>query len=310
MGESMNAHVLTADRPSASPWRAVANNEAVRVLRKMARDPLTCAALVTLALLVVAAVAAPLIAPYDPAAIDAFNTLQGPSAAHWFGVDENGRDVLSRLIYGARISLTVGLISVGVAMVVGVPLGLISGYFGRWTDSAIMRLMDAILAFPSLILALAIVVLLGQGIIQLMIAIGITSIPIYARLVRAQVLSLKSRDYVAAALSMGAATPRIMFRHILPNTTAPLIVQGSLGIAFAILAEAGLSFLGLGVKPPTPAWGGMLQKAIPHIYRAPYLSIFPGLAIFITVLALNIVGDALRDTLDPRLRGRLGDERR
>jgi peptide/nickel transport system permease protein len=306
----MTTQTLAAERAGASPWRLVSGSEAARALRKMVRDPVTCAALAVLALLVVAALAAPLIAPYDPAAIDAFNTLRGPSAAHWLGVDENGRDVLSRLIYGARISLTVGLISVGVALAVGVPLGLISGYFGRWADSLIMRLMDAILAFPSLILALAIIVLMGQGIVQLMIAIGITSIPVYARLVRAQVLSLKSRDYVTAALSMGAATPRILFRHVLPNTAAPIIVQGSLGIAFAILAEAGLSFLGLGVKPPTPAWGGMLQTAVRFIYRAPYLSIFPGLAIFVTVLALNIVGDALRDTLDPRLRGKLGDERR
>lgn len=305
----MTAQTLTAEQETAAPRRGSGSSGAARALRKMLRDPVTFTALIVLALLVVAAIAAPLIAPYDPSEIDAFNTLKGPSAAHWLGVDENGRDVLSRLIYGTRISLTVGLISVGVALVVGVPLGLISGYFGRWTDSVIMRLMDAILAFPSLILALAIVVILGQGITQLMLAIGITSIPVYARLVRGQVLSLKTRDYVSAALSMGANTPRILLRHILPNTTAPIIVQGSLGIAFAILSEAGLSFLGLGVKPPTPAWGGMLQKAIPHIYRAPYLSIFPGLAIFVTVLSLNIVGDALRDTLDPRLRGKLGGER-
>lgn len=306
----MATQTLVTEAPRSSPWQTFAGNGAVRVLRKLLRDPFTAIALTVLALLIVAAIAAPLIVPYDPAEIDAFNTLKGPTGAHPLGVDENGRDVLSRLIYGTRISLTVGLISVGVALAFGVPLGLVSGYFGRWTDALIMRLMDAILAFPSLILALAIVVMLGQGITQLMIAIGITSIPVYARLVRAQVLALKTLDYVSAARSMGAATPRILFRHILPNTAAPIIVQGSLGIAFAILSEAGLSFLGLGVQPPTPTWGGMLQKAIPHIYRAPYLSIFPGLAIFVTVLALNIVGDALRDTLDPRLRGKLGDDRR
>jgi ABC-type dipeptide/oligopeptide/nickel transport system permease subunit len=306
----MTVRTLAVKREAASPWRRLREGEAARALRKMLRDPVTCAALALLTLLIIAAVAAPLLAPDDPNEIDAFNTLHGPSAGHWLGVDENGRDVLSRLIYGTRVSLSVGLIAVGVALVVGVPLGLVSGYFGSWTDTVIMRLMDAILAFPSLILALAFVVLLGQGILQLMIAIGITSIPIYARLVRAQVLSLKTLDYVGAARSMGASTSRILFRHILPNTTAPIIVQGSLGIAFAILAEAGLSFLGLGVKPPAPAWGGMLQRAIPQIYRAPYLSIFPGLAIFLTVLALNNVGDALRDTLDPRLRGKLGDQRR
>ncbi len=306
----MTAQTLLTERARPSLWQALRESGAVRVTRRLLRDPFTCVAVAVLALLALAAVTAPLIAPYDPAEIDAFNTLKGPSAAHPLGVDENGRDVLSRLIYGTRISLTVGLVSVGVAMLFGVPLGLVAGYFGKWADTIIMRLMDAILAFPSLILALAIVVMLGQGIMQLMIAIGITSIPVYARLVRAQVLSLRTLDYVNAARAMGAPDRRILLHHILPNTTAPIIVQGSLGIAFAILSEAGLSFLGLGVKPPTPAWGGMLQKAIPHIYRAPYLSIFPGLAIFVTVLALNILGDALRDTLDPRLRGKLGDGRR
>jgi peptide/nickel transport system permease protein len=193
---------------------------------------------------------------------------------------------------------------------VGVPLGLISGYAGRLADGLIMRVMDAILAFPSLILALAIVTILKPGINQVMIAIGVTSIPVFARLVRAQTLSLKELDYALAARAMGAPARRILARHILPNTLAPIIVQASLGMAFAILAEAGLSFLGVGVRPPTATWGGMLQKALQATYRAPTLSIFPGVAIFVTVLALNLVGDALRDTLDPRLRGRLQEARR
>jgi peptide/nickel transport system permease protein len=276
----------------------------------MSRDPVTAVAMAVLVALVLIAVAAPLLAPYDPTEISPFNTLQEPSAAHPLGTDENGRDVLSRLIYGARVSLVVGVISVGFALMIGVPLGLVAGFFGGTTDGVVMRLMDGILAFPALILALAIVAVLGTGVVQLMVAIGITSIPVYARLVRAQVLSLKTQDFALAARALGAPSQRILRRHILPNTMAPIIVQGSLGMAFAILSEAGLSFLGLGIKPPTPSWGGMLQTAVRYIYRVPMLSIAPGVAIFITVLALNIVGDALRDTLDPRLRGKLQEDRR
>jgi peptide/nickel transport system permease protein len=268
---------------------------ATRTLVRLARDPVAAVALLMLSLVVLCAVFAPLIAPYKPNAINPFNTLRAPSSAHLLGTDQNGRDVLSRVIYGSRVSLTVGFISVGIAVMVGVPLGLISGYAGRLTDALIMRLMDAILAFPALILALAIVA----------IAIGVTSVPVFARLVRAQTLSLKELDYALAARAMGAPAHRILSRHILPNTLAPIIVQASLGMAFAILAEAGLSYLGVGVKPPTATWGGMLQTALQVITKAPALSIFPGVAIFVTVLALNLVGDALRDILDPRLRGRL-----
>ena len=280
------------------------------MLLRLVRDPAVCIAIVLLLVIALCAISAPLIAPYHPNDISPFSTLKGPSSAHLLGTDENGRDVLSRVIYGSRVSLTVGFISVGIALLVGVPLGLISGYAGRWADSLIMRTMDAILAFPALILALAIVAILGQGINQLMIAIGVTSIPVFARLVRAQTLSLKTLDFAVAARSMGAPARRILARHILPNTLAPIIVQASLGMAFAILAEAGLSFLGVGIRPPTATWGGMLQKALRSTQRAPSLSIFPGIAIFLTVLALNLVGDGLRDVLDPRLRGRLQDGRR
>lgn len=275
------------------------------VLRRLASDPVTVVAITVLFLLTAIAVLAPVLAPYDPSEIDPFNTLAHPSSDHWLGSDENGRDTLSRLIYGTRVSLVVGLISVSIAISIGVPLGLAAGYSGGYLDSVVMRAMDAILAFPAIMLALGIVAVLGTGLYQLMIAIGVTSVPLYARLVRSQVLSLKQQDFVTAARAVGVPTPRILFRHILPNALAPIVIAASLGLGFAILAEAGLSFLGLGVQPPTPTWGGMLQKGLPRIYQARELSIFPGIAIFITVLSLNLVGDALRDALDPKLRGRL-----
>lgn len=275
------------------------------VIRRLVSDPVTAVAIAVLLLLVLVALFAPILAPYNPSAIDPFNTLAHPSSEHLLGSDENGRDSLSRLIYGSRVSLVVGLISVSIAIAIGVPLGLAAGYNGKALDSIIMRAMDAILAFPAIMLALGIVAVLGTGLYQLMVAIGLTSIPLYARLIRSQVLSLKEQDFVMAARAVGVPVPRILFRHILPNALAPIVIAGSLGLAFAILAEAGLSFLGLGVQPPTPTWGGMLQKGLPRIYQAKELSIFPGIAIFVTVLALNLVGDALRDALDPKLRGRL-----
>ena len=256
-----------------------------------------------LGLLLVLAIFAPKVAPFNPYDTDARNGLQEPSADHWLGTDQIGRDVMSRLIFGSRVSIQVGIIAVGLAMAVGVPLGLSSGYFGGFVDSVVMRLMDVIIAFPGIILALAIVGALGAGIFQVMIAIGVSSVPVYARLTRGQVLSVREQDYVLAAQATGASNLRIVWVHVLPNSLSPLIVQGSLGVAFAILAEAGLSFLGVGVGPPTATWGGMLSEALELIRVAPYLTFFPGLAIFITVLAVNVVGDGLRDVLDPRLRG-------
>lgn len=256
-----------------------------------------------LGIVVIAAITAPIIAPYDPIATAPRESLQGPSLEHLLGTDQLGRDVLSRIIFGSRVSIMVGVVAVGLAMVVGVPLGLISGYFGGLIDHVIMRTMDAVIAFPALVLALAIVGALGAGTFQVMVAIGISSVPLYARLTRGQVLTIREQDYVHAARALGASDLRVVARHVLPNSLSPLIVQGSLGVAFAILAEAGLSFLGVGVQPPSPTWGGMLSKALPLIERAPLLSIFPGIAIFVTVLAINTLGDALRDVLDPRLRG-------
>lgn len=253
-------------------------------------------------LMIFSAIFAPLIAPYDPVEQDILSLLQGPSLDHLLGTDELGRDTLSRVIYGSRVSLMVGVIAVSISLIIGSALGLIAGYGRGLIDTVIMQIMDALLAFPTLALALAITAMLGPSLNNTMIAIGITGIPAFARLVRGQVLSLRDLDYVQAAQASGGSNYRIVMQHILPNTMAPIIVQASITIPAAILAEAGLSFLGLGIQPPTPSWGAMLNTARGYIQMSPWLSIVPGVAIFITVLAFNFLGDALRDILDPRLR--------
>jgi peptide/nickel transport system permease protein len=253
-------------------------------------------------LVIFAAIFAPLIVPYDPVKQDILSLLQGPSRSHLLGTDEIGRDTLSRVIYGARVSLMVGVIAVSISMFIGSALGLIAGYGRGLIDTVIMQIMDALLAFPALALALAITAMLGPSLNNAMIAIGITGIPAFARLVRGQVLSLRDLEYVQAARALGASNMQIIVKHILPNTMAPIIVQTSIAIPAAILAEAGLSFLGLGIQPPTPSWGAMLNTARGYIQMTPWLAIVPGVAIFVTVLAFNFLGDALRDTLDPRLR--------
>jgi peptide/nickel transport system permease protein len=250
------------------------------------------------------AVTADFLTPYDPNYQDYNTLLQGPSADHPFGTDQVGRDVYSRVVYGARISLLVGVIAVGIGMTVGVVIGLTAGLYRGWIDEILMRVMDAINAFPALVLALAITSALGANIVNIMIAIGVVYMPSYARLVRAQVLSVRERDFVIAAQVLGARTPRVMFLHVWPNVTAPIIVQASLNVSTAILTEASLSFLGLGVRPPTPSWGSSLQAGYQYLSAAPWLSIYPGIAIFIAVLAFNLFGDGLRQLLDPRLRGR------
>jgi ABC-type dipeptide/oligopeptide/nickel transport system permease subunit len=222
---------------------------------------------------------------------------------HWMGVDQLGRDVMSRIIFGSRIALGVSICAVGLGAALGVPIGLLAAYFRGWTDSILMRFMDAIISFPGLILAMGLAAILGAEWYNLVIAIGVGNIPWIARVVRSQALSVCENDYILAAQTVGARSPRILARYIWPNSTAPVIVQVSVGMAWAVLVEAGLSFLGVGVRPPTPTWGSMLQFAFPVLKREPWLSIAPGTAIFLLVLAFNFVGDALRDVLDPRLKG-------
>jgi peptide/nickel transport system permease protein len=272
------------------------------VWRQIRRNRAALAGWVVLLVLVFVALFAPQVAPFDPIRILSAERLLPPSRQHLFGTDELGRDVLSRVIFGARISLTVGLISVGVALAIGVPLGLLSGYLGGWVDNLIMRFIDILLAFPGILLAIVIAGTLGPGLRNVMIAVGIFTVPTYARVVRASTLSVREMEYVQALRALGASDQRIIFRHILPNVSASVIVLSTLGVATAILSAAGLSFVGLGAQPPTPEWGAMLSAARPYLYSEWWLPTFPGMAIMVTVLAINLLGDGLRDALDPRLR--------
>ncbi len=256
-----------------------------------------------LILLVIMAIFAPWITSYDPLDVKVENRLHSPSSEHLFGTDQLGRDVFSRVIYGTRISLRIGFISVLISFIIGSFLGITSGYFGRRIDNAIMAINDVMLAFPGLLLAIAIVGILGPGINNVMIAVGIGGIPDYIRVARNQTLSIRNLDYVQAATAIGAGRLRILLRHILPNIVAPLIILAAMGFAGAILASAALSFIGIGAQPPSPEWGAMLSIGRSNIREAWWLATFPGIAITITVLAINILGDGLRDTLDPRLKG-------
>lgn len=253
-----------------------------------------------LVVLIGMAALAPVLAPHDPLAQDLYRRLEPPSSANMFGTDDFGRDILSRVIYGARISLRIGLISISIALSVGTMLGLIAGYKGGWSDTLIMRLMDIMLAFPSILLAIAIVAVIGPGIDNVMIAVSIVMVPQYARLVRASVLTIREMAYVEAARALGARDFRILRSSVLPNCMAPLIVQSTLSLGTAILDAAGLSFLGLGAQPPAPEWGAMLSGGRELLLKAPWVMTFPGLAIFIVVLGLNLFGDGLRDALDPK----------
>ncbi len=261
--------------------------------------------IVILAAIWLIALFAPLVATHEPLKQSA-DLLQPPSTSHWMGTDEFGRDLFSRIVYGGRISLSVGIIAVTIAVLVGSTLGLISGYVGGLIDTAIMRFIDGLMAFPSIILAILIMAVLGPSLVNLMIAVGISAVPWYARTVRGSTLQVKQTQYVESSQAVGAGMLRIMRRHILPNVAAPIIVLGTLGMATSILAIAGLSFLGLGARPPSPEWGAMLSSARTYMGRAGWYATFPGLAIMISVLAMNIIGDALRDILDPRLRGSIG----
>ena len=257
---------------------------------------------VVIVALILVAVLAPLIAPHDPIRQSYTAVRKAPSAVYWLGTDESGRDVLSRVIFGARASLMAGVVSVSIALGLGIPLGLLAGYRGGWTDAFISRVTDAMLACPFLILAIALAAFLGPSLTNAMIAIGVTTTPIFVRLTRGQVLSARVEDYVEAARAVGNPAIRIAVRHVLPNILPALLVQATLSIATAIIAEASLSFLGLGQQPPAPSWGSMLNTAQRFLTNAPWLAIWPGLAIFLTVLAFNLFGDGLRDALDPKER--------
>jgi peptide/nickel transport system permease protein len=258
-------------------------------------------ALVVLALFVLSFLA-PLITPYDPDAIDAYRVLLPPSSGNWFGTDELGRDVFTRVLFGARISLKVGFVAVGIAVLIGTVIGLVAGFYGGWLDTILMRFVDVMLCFPTFFLILAVIAMLEPSIWYIMIIIGLTGWMGVARLVRAEVLSLRERDFVMAARAMGASDLRIIFRHIFPNAMTPVLVSATLGVAGAILTESALSFLGIGVQPPTPSWGNILTSGKDYIEFAWWLSLFPGLAILVTVLSYNLLGEGIRDALDPRLR--------
>jgi peptide/nickel transport system permease protein len=278
-------------------------NEFRRIIKVMFSRWVVIVGTVVIVLLVLTAILAPVIAPYDPFEQNLRATLRQPSWEHLLGTDELGRDLLSRIIYGSQISLLVGIVTVTIAVVVGMSLGLIAGYFGRWTDNIIMRIIDALLALPPMVLMLAIAAVLGGGLKNILIAVGIGMIPTYARLMRGQVITIREADYIVASRSVGAPHLRIMFSHILPNCFAPLIVLITVNLGTAILAEASLSFLGIGITPPTPTWGSMVSLGYKYLLTNPMLSLAPGLAIMLIVLSFNMVGDGLRDALDPRLRG-------
>jgi peptide/nickel transport system permease protein len=278
------------------------DSPARRARRRLFRRKAAVTGLVVLTLFILLALLAPVIVPYDPIATSWSLVRKAPTALHWFGTDELGRDILSRVVYGARASLLAGLISVAIALGIGVPLGLLAGYRGGFTDALISRITDAMLACPFLILAIALAAFLGPSLGNAMIAIGISATPVFIRLTRGQVLSVKAEDYVEAARALGNPPWRIAFAHILPNILPALLVQATLSVAAAIIAEAALSFLGLGQQPPAPSWGSMLNAAQRFLTQAPWMAIWPGLAIFLVVLSLNLLGDGLRDALDPRQR--------
>lgn len=284
----------SAKKRKTGPW--------YDVWRRLKRNKMAMFGLVIILLLVFTAIFADVIAPYGFDDQNLKDRLMAPGAKYLLGTDNFGRDILSRIIYGSRISLQVGFIAVGIAALVGGSLGAIAGYYGGKLDNFLMRIMDILLAIPSILLAISIVAALGPGLVNVMIAVGIGSIPSYARIVRASVLSIRDQEFVEAAKAVGANDFRIITKHILPNSLAPIIVQATLGVAGAILSAAGLSFIGLGIQPPTPEWGAMLSSGREYLRDHWHVATFPGLAIMITIFALNLLGDGLRDALDPRLK--------
>jgi peptide/nickel transport system permease protein len=288
---------MTKPLPASKP-----QTPARLAINRFLHRPAAVAGLVVIILFAAAAVLAPLIAPFDPIATSWGTIRKAPSAIHWMGTDENGRDVLSRVLYGARASLLAGVVSVLIAAGIGVPAGLLAGFAGGWIDAVLSRIVDAMLACPFLILAIALTAFLGPDLANAMIAIGVSTAPRFMRVARAATLEVGNADYVQAAWSLGASGLRVAVRHIAPNIVPPVLVQASLSLAAAIIAEASLSFLGLGQQPPSPSWGSMLNAAQRFLTQAPWLAIFPGVAIFLCVLSFNLVGDGLRDALDPRSR--------
>jgi peptide/nickel transport system permease protein len=276
------------------------NRDAVR--RFVRAQPLGAIALVLITVFVLAAVLAPWLAPHDPLEQFRRNILEEPSAQFPFGTDDLGRDVLSRIILGASVSLRVGFLAVAIALVVGATIGLLAGFYGRWVDDVLMRLMDMLFAFPAVLLAIAVLAVRGPGSGNTALAIAVVYVPIFARVTRASVLGVREEVYVRASRSLGASDVRLLTRHVLPNAAPPIIVQTSISLAFAVLAEAALSFLGLGTQPPNPSWGLMLAEGRGYIELAWWIAFFPGMAIFLTVLCFNLLGDGLRDVLDPRQR--------
>ena len=290
---------MTADAVDAG-FASVGEHPARLALRRLLRRRAAVVGLAVVVFFIVLAVVAPLAAPCDPLATDWRAVRKAPSALHLFGTDELGRDVLARVIWGARASLMAGLVSVSIALAVAVPLGLLSGYLGGVVDGLMMRIIDAMLAIPFLILAIALAAFLGPSLTNAMIAIGVVQTPIFTRLTRGQALAIKHENYIEAARAVGNPHRRILLRHILPNILAPILVQATLAVAAAIIAEASLSFLGLGQQPPAPSWGSMLNTATRFLSQAPWMAVWPGLAIFSLVLSFNLLGDGLRDALDPR----------
>jgi peptide/nickel transport system permease protein len=289
------AAIAVSDLP-----RAEVISPAQRAWRRLVRRRGAMAGLALVLFFILVAIFAPWLSPYDPIATSWSAVRKAPTMQHWFGTDDIGRDVLARVIWGARASLSAGLISVCIALSVGVPLGMTAGYVGGWVDMVISRLTDAMLACPFLILAIALAAFLGPSLTNAMIAIGIAATPIFIRITRGQVLAVKVEDFVEAARAVGNPHVRIALRHILPNVVPPLIVQATLAIAAAVIAEASLSFLGLGQQPPAPSWGSMLNTAKNFVENAPWMAVWPGLSIFLLVLSFNLLGDGLRDALDPR----------
>nr|WP_235973644.1 nickel transporter permease [Peribacillus faecalis] len=275
-------------------------NSFLEFYKKLSKNKAALAGAFIIIVFILLAILAPMIAPYDPTKMSPADKLQGPSAEHWLGTDDKGRDILSRLLFGARISLTVGILSTLLGAAVGIGLGLVSGYYGRWIDSLIMRICDILLAFPGILLALAIVAILGASTTNVIIAVAFFAVPTFARIVRGSVLSVKKLEYIDAIRALGANDFRIIFRHILPNILSPIIVQATLYIASAIITASALSFLGMGTKPPTPEWGTMLSDGRSYIRQAPHITFFPGMVIFLVVIGFNLFGDGLRDALDPK----------